>query len=175
MQRYLFWVLACPASHFVETRLLQIHSFPTFTISFWGILTAAFRRAGRAKPSEAFSFECEVTAHQTAAASSTAMVLVAADIFTYKSGTLLFHQGDVELPRLTGSGWSKFEMACAPEITWLSINSGNGQLTYTGQTSSQGFWGCCGPQRLGKASNQPYIHCIPLQTCPTSPQFYHVL
>eukprot|EP00435_Cladocopium_sp_Y103_P059835 s1089_g21.t1 len=94
--------------------------------------------SGRAKPTEAFSFECEVTAHQTAAVSTTAIVVVAADQLTYKSGTLLFHQGDVEQPVLTGSGWSKFALGCAPEISWLSINSGNGHLTYASDTSSQG-------------------------------------
>lgn len=97
--------------------------------------------AGRAKPTEAFSFECEVTAHQTAAVSTTAIVGVAADQLTYKSGTLLFHNGDVEQPVLTGSGWSKFALGCAPEISWLSINSENGHLTYASDTSSQGAWG----------------------------------
>ena len=94
--------------------------------------------SGRGKPTEAFSFECEVTAHQTATVSTIAVVVVAADFFTYKSSSLLFHTGDVENPILTGSAWSKFELGCAPEISWLSINSNTGTLTYTGSSSSHG-------------------------------------
>lgn len=94
--------------------------------------------SGRRKPTEAFSFECEVTAHQTATISTTAVMVVAADFFTYKSSSLLFHTGDVENPILTGSAWSKFELGCAPEISWLSINSNTGTLTYTGSSGSPG-------------------------------------
>lgn len=94
--------------------------------------------SGRRKPTEAFSFECEVTAHQTATISTSAVMVVAADFFTYKSSSLLFHTGDVENPILTGSAWSNFELGCAPEISWLSINSNTGALTYTGSSGSPG-------------------------------------
>ncbi|CAE7233164.1 unnamed protein product [Symbiodinium natans] len=70
--------------------------------------------SGRSKPVEAFSFECEITAHQATGVSLASVVTVAADVLSYSSATLLFHgDGQEELPLTTGSGWSKFE-------TWLA-------------------------------------------------------
>eukprot|EP00439_Symbiodinium_sp_Y106_P012302 s7806_g1.t2 len=65
---------------------------------------------GPTKPVEAFSFECEVTAHQATGVSLASVVTVAADVLSYSSATLLFHgDSQEELPLTTGSGWSKFE------------------------------------------------------------------
>eukprot|EP00439_Symbiodinium_sp_Y106_P003260 s7806_g1.t1 len=64
----------------------------------------------KTKPVEAFSFECEVTAHQATGVSLASVVTVAADVLSYSSATLLFHgDSQEELPLTTGSGWSKFE------------------------------------------------------------------
>eukprot|EP00439_Symbiodinium_sp_Y106_P004984 s5302_g1.t1 len=64
---------------------------------------------GRDKPLEAFSFECEVTAHQAVGVSLVSVVMVAADVLSYSSVTLLFHDdSEDELPLTAGSGWSRF-------------------------------------------------------------------
>ena len=72
--------------------------------------------ANRAKPIEAFSIECEVTAHLMAGVHTVAKVLIAADELNYKSSTLLFRNGSTESLLKTGMGWSKFELGCAPEV-----------------------------------------------------------
>ncbi|CAK8997764.1 unnamed protein product [Durusdinium trenchii] len=86
--------------------------------------------AGKEKPKEAFSFPCEVTAHQAPGISFTAVVTVAADAFSYRSSALLFGT-QTETPLTTGSHWSSFSMACAPKIPWLSINAHTGELSST--------------------------------------------
>ncbi|CAE7856829.1 unnamed protein product, partial [Symbiodinium microadriaticum] len=95
--------------------------------------------AGRAKPLEAFSFECEVTAHQAIGVSLASVVTVAADVLSYSSVTLLFHDDSEEkLPLTTGSGWSKFELGCAPEVSWLSIVASTGALRYAAPSGATG-------------------------------------
>ena len=60
--------------------------------------------SGRSKPTEAFSFECEVTAHQAAGVMLASSVTVAADLLSYSSATLLFHAHGSEAPLTTGTG-----------------------------------------------------------------------
>ncbi|CAE7204499.1 unnamed protein product [Symbiodinium sp. KB8] len=94
---------------------------------------------GRAKPIEAFSFECEVTAHQAPGVSLASVVTIAADVLSYSSATLLFHSDNTkEVPQTSGAGWSKFELGCAPEVSWLSIAQSDGTLSYTAPSGANG-------------------------------------
>ncbi|CAE7940472.1 unnamed protein product [Symbiodinium sp. KB8] len=55
------------------------------------------------------------------------------------SVTLLFHDDSEEkLPLTTGSGWSKFELGCAPEVSWLSIVASTGALRYAAPSGATG-------------------------------------
>ncbi|CAJ1369095.1 unnamed protein product [Effrenium voratum] len=84
---------------------------------------------GKKKPDEAFSIQCEVTAHQQAGVSFTAVVKVTADVLTYQSSALLFHTGSTESP-LTSVALSKFALSCAPELDWLVLDGGTGVLRF---------------------------------------------
>ncbi|CAE7224400.1 unnamed protein product [Symbiodinium natans] len=94
--------------------------------------------SGRSKPTEAFSFECEVTAHQAAGVMLASSVTVAADLLSYSSATLLFHAHGSEAPLTTGTGWSNFELGCAPEVAWLTVSAATGVLSYVDQGSKAG-------------------------------------
>ena len=91
---------------------------------------------GKEKPKEAFSFPCEVTAHQAPHVTLIAVVTVAADFLNYKSDTLLFHGSSTESP-WTGS-WSDFAMTCAPKVPWLSVNTHTGVLQASTAVGSGG-------------------------------------
>ncbi|CAE7330074.1 unnamed protein product [Symbiodinium sp. CCMP2592] len=98
-----------------------------------------FYMPGRSKPLEAFAFECEVTAHEAPGVILASVVTVAADLLSYSSATLLFHSGAApEVPLVTGAGWSKFELGCAPEVAWLGIDAQTGALSFLPQGSAAG-------------------------------------
>ncbi|CAE8653537.1 unnamed protein product, partial [Polarella glacialis] len=85
---------------------------------------------GRSVPSEAFSFQCEVTAHQVPGVSLTVVVMVAADFLTYESNLLVFNSGTRHQPRKSNGLWTDFGMSCAPRPSWLQISS-DGELSLT--------------------------------------------
>lgn len=93
---------------------------------------------GSSKPTEAFTIQCEVTAHQSSGASLAGMVKVSTSFLAYSSQALLFHTGSEYAPLKALGEWKQFSLACAPNLAWLGISSKDGTLSVTSGKATAG-------------------------------------
>ncbi|CAE7331786.1 ACBP2, partial [Symbiodinium necroappetens] len=95
-------------------------------------------QASMARPTEAFSVQCEITAHQGVGLSETVKVSVVVEHMTYPSAVLVFSQKTPSYPVAASGMLQDFSMVCAPEQSWLSVDASGTVTSQTDVTAGAG-------------------------------------
>ena len=104
---------------------------------------------------EPFSFQCTVTAHQSAELNFSALLIVEAEKFVYGDNNVLVleHEAPEEIfsPSIADEV-DTFAMACLPDMdfsSWLHLDAANGDITMTPNKAPKGNFGLTNLQGPG--------------------------